>query len=305
MRRSASRFCSTTCRSVVRGQAVEVRVTAAPQRAAAFALAGHREARPQEVRERQPARMLGEMHEQVVLACPQGPQQRPLAAQLGEHATLFPAAVDRVHLRDGGVAGQHGRGVPVHERIGLDAGRGASERGEHGRRQQDVAMMTKLGDERASDKMQRNAVRQRARHAGHNTKIRQASSPSVGAHCRRSARRRGHPGSEYNPRDCRKAPPPQRQFHARRCRQHCAQGADPRRGDAVHPALPRQDHHRQIRWQRDDRAHAEGGLRARRRDAEARRHESRDRARRRPADRRPAEQDGHPERVPPGHARDR
>ena len=93
--------------------------------------------------------------------------------------------------------------------------------------------------------------------------------------------------------------------HAPRRRQRRPEGADPRRGAALHPALPRQGHRHQVRRQRDDRACAQGGLRARRRHAEARRHEPGDRPRRRPADRRPAEEDGHRERIPAGDARHR
>ena len=93
--------------------------------------------------------------------------------------------------------------------------------------------------------------------------------------------------------------------HADRRSQCRREGPDPRRGAAVHPALPRQDDHRQVRRQRHDRACAEGRFRPRRRDAEARRDEPGHRPRRRPADRRPAQEDGHRERVPPGHARDR
>ena len=116
------------------------------------------------------------------------------------------------------------------------------------------------------------------------------------------------PRFRYN-RPGRPAPcpdlPPARRSHADRRRQRCRQGADPRRGAALHPALPRQDDHRQVRRQRDDRARAQGRLRARRRDAEARRHEPGHRPRRRTADRRPAEEDGHRERVPSGDARHR
>ena len=38
------------------------------------------------------------------------------------------------------------------------------------------------------------------------------------------------------------------------------QGAHPRRGAALHPALPRQDHRRQVRRQRHDRRSAEGSF---------------------------------------------
>ena len=108
----------------------------------------------------------------------------------------------------------------------------------------------------------------------------------------------------------RRSPPsaPFRRLPARdgrRRRVRCAEGADPRRGAALHPALPRQDDRREVRRQRDDRAAAEGRVRARRRHAEAGRHEPGDRPRRRAADRRPAEEDGHRERVPAGHARHR
>jgi hypothetical protein len=82
-------------------------------------------------------------------------------------------------------------------------------------------------------------------------------------------------------------------------------GSDPRRSAALHQALPRQDHRRQVRRQRHDRRTLKQCFRARRRAAQAGRHEPCRRARRRPADRKPAQARRQEGRVHPGHARHR
>ncbi len=114
--------------------------------------------------------MLGQVDQQVVPARAQRAQQRPFGARVRREALRLRAPVYRVQLRDGGVAGEHRRGLEVHECVDLDAGRRARERREHRRRQQHVAVVAQLRDERAADAMQGNRVRERTCHAIHNTK---------------------------------------------------------------------------------------------------------------------------------------
>jgi acetylglutamate kinase len=117
-----------------------------------------------------PRGVLGEVHEQVVAPGAKLLQEPPLALRLRRDAALLPSAVDRVDLSDGGVAGEHRRRLAIHQCVDLGMRRGARKNGEDGRRQQHVAMMAKLGDERTADIAYGNGVRQRARHVVHNTK---------------------------------------------------------------------------------------------------------------------------------------
>jgi hypothetical protein len=94
---------STVWRSVRGGLPVEVREVAPPQRAARLALARDRPARTQEAGERQPARVLGQVHQQIVARARSG-AAAPFAPSWVSDALLLPVAVDRVQLGDGGMA---------------------------------------------------------------------------------------------------------------------------------------------------------------------------------------------------------
>ena len=87
----------------------------------------------------------------------------PVKSMLGER-------LDSAPFTERGVAGEHRRGVVVDERVDLAVGRRALQRGEDRGRQQHVAVMAKLGDERTTDEVQRDGIRERARHAVHDTK---------------------------------------------------------------------------------------------------------------------------------------
>ena len=93
--------------------------------------------------------MLGQMDQEVIPSRAQLPQQAPLVSDLGGHSLLFPAAIDRVRLRDGGVAGQHGLRAAIDQRVDFRPGNGARQRREHGGGQQHVAMVAQLGHEHA------------------------------------------------------------------------------------------------------------------------------------------------------------
>jgi hypothetical protein len=69
-----------------------------------------------------------------------------------------------------GVTRQHRRRLAVDERVDREVRRRALQHREDGRCKQHVAVMAKLGDERALDVAERNGVRQRACHVVHNTK---------------------------------------------------------------------------------------------------------------------------------------
>ena len=102
-------------------------------------------------------------------------------------------------------------------------------------------------------------------------------------------------------------PPPAQSIrsHGQRADRPADEGRNPVRGVAVYPALPRQDHRREIRRQRDGRPGPEGSLRARRRAPQAGRHEPGRRPRRRSADRRGARAGRQETHLHPGHARHR
>src|SRR5216683_955840 len=85
-------------------------------------------------------------------------------ASLCPQAFFFPGAIDGMDLRDGGMAFQHGRGLAINERVDLRARQRTPQHGEHGRREQNVAVMLELGDKRPSDETWVDRVRQRARH---------------------------------------------------------------------------------------------------------------------------------------------
>ena len=87
------------------GLAIEMRELPSPQARARRAFAGNGPARAQEARQVQSSRMLGEMDQQIEAPRAQAPQQPPFLADLDHDALPLPVAVDRVHLRDGRMAG--------------------------------------------------------------------------------------------------------------------------------------------------------------------------------------------------------
>ena len=110
--------------------------------------------------------MLGEMDQKIVATRPQSPQQSPLLIDLGHDAQPLPVTVDRVNLRDGGMARKHRFGAPVDQRIDFRPWNGAGQGRENGRSQQHVAKMAQLGHEHTMDFGKGNGVRERARHGG-------------------------------------------------------------------------------------------------------------------------------------------
>jgi len=123
------------------GLPIEMREVPPPQRRVRLAFLRDGPLRAQQTREVQPARMLGQVDQQVEAPGAQAAQQPPFAADLCGDTLPFPVAVDRVQVRDGRVAGQHRLGALIDQRVDFRPGDGAGECGEHRRGQQHVAMM--------------------------------------------------------------------------------------------------------------------------------------------------------------------
>ena len=218
--------------------AIEMREMPAPQARARGALARDRPARAQQARQLQPARMLGQVDEEVEAPRAQPPQQPPFLGELGDDAALFPAAVDGVHLRDSRVPGQHDLRAAIDQRVDFRAGHGAGKGGEHRRSQQYVAMMAQLGYEHAMNFCRGTGSESGLAMVDNDTKIR-VSAPD--ARTQASALTRGAwPGADGSaPIGVQFAQVPARPLrptgpttdptlpHVLRCRPYRAEGADP------------------------------------------------------------------------------
>ena len=96
------------------------------------------------------ARMFGQMDEKIVLTIAQRAQQARLAAQLRQRTVPLPFPIHCEQLADRRMVSQHRECFAINERIDLDLRRMRFQRREHGRGEQHVAMMTKLGDQHAA-----------------------------------------------------------------------------------------------------------------------------------------------------------
>src|SRR5262249_51559717 len=97
----------------VRGQGRQVRETPLPAEVLAGKMGRDGEARAERTRKPCSARMLGQMHQQVVTSGAQCRVEPPLVSHPRERAALLPAAVHYVDLGDGGVQVEHVPGLGV------------------------------------------------------------------------------------------------------------------------------------------------------------------------------------------------
>ena len=137
----------------------------APEPVRVVELPGDRVARLEQARKPRAARMLGQVHDQVVAPGRQTAQQPPLRRRLREPALALPFAIDGVQLFDRGMAFEHGRGFAVDQRVDFRGRQCVLQHREHRRGEQHVAVMAKLGDQRAADHSEVDRVLQRVEHA--------------------------------------------------------------------------------------------------------------------------------------------
>ena len=96
--------------------------------------------------------MLGQMHNQVVLARLQCLQQGPLCLGLSRQAEALPGTVNDVQLIQIRVPGQHVRRIGIDESVNLRLRCGGFECAEHGRGQQDISMVAQFGHQNTANR---------------------------------------------------------------------------------------------------------------------------------------------------------
>ena len=146
-------------------QPVVVREGRAPKPMRAVQMPSHRIAWLEQAGEPRAARVLGQVHDQIVASSREVAQEPSFRGRLREPALSLPFAVDRMKCGDRRVTFEHRCGFTVDERVDFGGRHGALEHREHRRREQDVAMMAQLGDQHAADHGGVDRVLQRVEHA--------------------------------------------------------------------------------------------------------------------------------------------
>ncbi len=139
-------------------QRVEMAEALAPPAPAFRHVRRHAMARAEQARKPGAARMLGEMHQQVIVPRAQRAEERALFGELSQGSERAPLASYAVKLGQRGMARQHGHGVVVDQRIDLEARRVRFQHVQHRRREQHVAVVPQLDDQRARAFPQRNGI---------------------------------------------------------------------------------------------------------------------------------------------------
>ena len=109
--------------------------------------------------------MLGQVHEKVITARGERPQQAGLGPGLRDHAAALPVPVDGVQSGDRRMAFEHRRGFKVDERVDFGRGQRILQHREHRRGEQDVAVMAQLGDQNATHEGSIDGVGRNVQHA--------------------------------------------------------------------------------------------------------------------------------------------
>ena len=102
--------------------------------------------------------MLGQVNDKVITPRAQPAQQGSLFGELAPGTKGAPVAPDGMELRERWMTSEHRRGIVVDERVDLEAWRVRLQHAQHRRREEHVAVMPQLDDERPSALAERDGV---------------------------------------------------------------------------------------------------------------------------------------------------